>query len=936
MRLLLLFLCLCPLSNSYTQNTQIQYLSGLDKDQRVDWEFRIDNGMRAGEWTTIPVPSNWELEGFGVYNYGRGDNPPSDETGEYRYRFDVPDDWEGQVVHIVFEGSMTDTEVRINGQSAGPVHQGSFYRFKYDISKLLKYGEDNLLEATVRNWSANASVNAAEREADFWIFGGIFRPVYLEALPVEHIDWAAIDARADGSFLARLHLNNIGEADRLRASLQTLEGENVGQPVEVALSTGQDTARLQTRVEAPQLWSPEFPHRYRVNFELLEGGEPIHRTTETFGFRTVELRPGDGIYVNGVRVLFKGVNRHSAWPESGRTTSRALSLQDVELMKDMNMNAVRMSHYPPDKHFLEVCDSLGLFVIDELTGWQAHYDTEVGEKLVRELVIDDVNHPSIIMWANGNEGGFNLDLDDDFHLYDIQRRPVIHPWAIYGGTDTHHYIDFDCCAGAAFHSDDIFFPTEFLHGLYDGGLGAGLEDYWRAMMEQPNAAGGFLWVFADEGVIRTDKNGMLDTWGSNAPDGIVGPFREKEGSFFTIREIWNPVQISPPAGPESFRGRLRVKNQYLYTNLKDCSLTYSWLRFPGPLEEGQAEILSRFSASGPDLPPGEEGWLEIAELRDYRSVHALQVEIHDPHGRPVFTYVFPFHDPEGIHDGLAPRFGPPATMQETADKLWMRSGEAAFRIDKASGMLDSVTFRGSPLSLSQGPSLDAHVGQYVLQSLQLKDDSPQPEATFRFIPESEAGGRGAPYTVTYTMMPDGWLRMDCAYRPVSGTYDFLGINFSYPEEKMLGVRWLGRGPYRVWKNRMKGPQLGVWEKAYNNTVTGESGWAYPEFKGYHADLHWAVIETDEGPFVLATETPGLFLRLYTPNPPQGAYNDHTDGIFPAGDISIMHAISPIGTKFKSADRLGPMGRPHQVNPFADKVTFRARLYLRPIAPAEED
>ena len=118
----------------------------------------------------------------------------------------------------------------------------------------------------------------------------------------------------------------------------------------------------------------------------------------------------------------KGVNRYSFHPNSGRTTNKKISIEDVLLMKDMNMNAVRMSHYPPDEHFLDVCDSLGLFVMDELAGWHGHYDTPTGTKLVKEMIDHDVNHPSIIIWSNGNEGGHNFELDDLFTEFDIQTR----------------------------------------------------------------------------------------------------------------------------------------------------------------------------------------------------------------------------------------------------------------------------------------------------------------------------------------------------------------------------------------------------------------------------------------------------------------------------------------------------------------------------------
>ena len=183
----------------------------------------------------------------------------------------------------------------------------------------------------------------------------------------------------------------------------------------------------------------------------------------------------------------------------------------VNLMKDMNMNAVRMSHYPPDKYFLDVCDSIGLVVLDQLAGWQKFYDTPAAKRFVRQVVERDVNHPSIVFWDNGNEGGFNKDVRSDYALYDPQKRTIIEPWSVINGTNTKHYPKFTYVKNALNNGKEIFFPPEFLHGLNGGGHSAGLDDQWNFMLSKPQAAGAFLWVFADEGGERNDKNDSIDT-----------------------------------------------------------------------------------------------------------------------------------------------------------------------------------------------------------------------------------------------------------------------------------------------------------------------------------------------------------------------------------------------------------------------------------------
>src|SRR5688572_12340189 len=189
----------------FSQQTEKIYLSGEGNDDTKSWEFFCTAGMNSGKWTTIPVPSCWELQGFGKYDYGFAkDSVRGKEKGLYKYSFNVPAAWKNKVIKIVFEGVMTDAEVKINGQLAGEMHQGAFYAFKYDITKLLKYGERNLLEVTVAKHSANESVNNAERKADFWIFGGIFRPVWLEVLPAVHIEKIRIKGDANGNFTATI------------------------------------------------------------------------------------------------------------------------------------------------------------------------------------------------------------------------------------------------------------------------------------------------------------------------------------------------------------------------------------------------------------------------------------------------------------------------------------------------------------------------------------------------------------------------------------------------------------------------------------------------------------------------------------------------------------------------------------------------------------
>ncbi|MEO6522425.1 MAG: glycoside hydrolase family 2 TIM barrel-domain containing protein [Mucilaginibacter sp.] len=902
----------------FAQQTITKYLSGTDKDHTVLWDFYCTTGHKSKQWAKIPVPSNWELQGFGTYNYFTDAENP-DETGLYKYKFTVPSSFTNQTEFIVFEGSMTDTEVKINGKLAGDVHQGGYYRFKYDITKLVKLQSDNLLEVKVTKKSANASINKAERQADFWQFGGIFRPVYLEIVPPVYIDRVAIDAKADGSLNLDVYSNNLKTGNSVSAQLESLEGKKIGMPFAVDItSAGDQKISLHQQFKNIETWNPEFPHLYNLVISITNAKGVVHRVKQRFGFRTMELRLHDGIYVNNKRIIFKGVCRHSEWPESGRTLSKNLSLLDVKLMKEMNMNAVRMSHYPPDQHFLDVCDSLGLFVLDELTGWQAKYDTVVGRKLVKELVVRDVNHPSIVIWDNGNEGGWNTALDGDYALYDPQNRPVIHPWEKFAGTDTKHYPDYNYVANSVMYGKEVFFPTEFMHGNYDGGGGTALDDFWSLMLEHPYFAGGFLWSFSDEGVDRTDKGGHMDTANDSAPDGLVGPHREKEGSFYTVKEIWSPVFIEQKTIPPNFDGRLLIENRYCFTDLDKCTFSWKLVTFPGPDDSKTLSKTKTGIADRIKLSPGEKGFLNLNLPTNLQQSDALYLTATDPHGKEIFTWSWALTTPDVIGKRTinisANTMMAEATVQD--QMLIVKADGIRYEFDKTTGCLAGVTNHGKTISLSSGPVL-ADV------SLKLKSFDHHVQGDQLLVKASYNGDKGW-LNVTWIFTPGKPVNLKYQYSQ-KGEANFMGITFNYPEDKITGIKWLGRGPYHIWKNRLKGQQFGIWHKDYNNTITGET-WQYPEFKGYHSQLYWVVVENKESPFTVYTDDENMYLQMLKPQYSKYA-RESLKAPFPDGDIGFLNAISPMGTRFQQAALLGPQSQKNiQINytPISGSLWFDFR------------
>lgn len=893
----LLLVVSIAVNGQVSQSTEVVYLSGTGADNRTDWDFYCSKGKGSGKWTKIPVPSCWEQEGFGGYYYGYGKGDRLSETGRYRHSFRVPQQWKGKEVRIVFEGVMTDAAVKINELPAGPVHQGAFYEFSYDISSLVKYGKSNTLEVLVKKHSDNKSVNHAERDADYWVFGGIFRPVYIQVKPKENIQRVAIDARADGSFISEVFLSSAKSGEKIKMEIFSERNSRkmiFEQPVAGIVN------QLSAKFEKPDLWTPESPDLYTAKFTLLSAdGKALHAHTEKIGFRTVEVRQSDGIYVNNVRIKLKGVNRHTFHPRYGRTSSKQLSITAVNLIKDMNMNAVRMSHYPPDKHFLEVCDSLGLFVLDELAGWQhPTYDDTTGRKLIQEMIIRDVNHPSVILWDNGNEGGWNNNLNEEFGKWDIQQRQVIHPWEDYGLFNNYHYMDYNYLSNDGFNRRKIFMPTEFLHGLYDGGLGAGLEDFWLRMWDDPLCSGGFLWVFADEAVERSDRNGQLDTYGNEAPDGIVGPYNEKEGSFYTIKEVWSPVFFEKKYITPSFNGGFVIQNRYHYTDLHQCRFKAEWVSCSGP-GEPLSEHIGHKEELSITLAPGRSGILKVALPDGWEKQDLLRIHAIDPFGRHIHTWSWPLKSAaqKNAERMFQKQYYARPALQETDRHFEIKSGELLLKINKQNGLLDFVSKSGSRIPLTNGPLFvnnkkNVESVQFFFRDSNLVVDvKMQKEDFFRWIIKGQSQQ----------------VDLEVGYQPDRNP-DFAGISFSYPESGIASMKWLGNGPYRVYKNRTKGVQFGLWEKKYNNTVTGESGYVYPEFKGYHANIYWVNVLNKRTPdFTVYVHTNDIYLKMLTPEEPEKPENAAM--VYPEGDISFLHIINGIGDKFLDAKKLGPQSNP---------------------------
>jgi hypothetical protein len=483
--------------------------------------------------------------------------------------------------------------------------------------------------------------------------------------------------------------------------------------------------------------------------------------------------------------------------------------------------------------------------------------------------------------------------------------------------DCSHYRPFDehvkLCDGP-----DIYMPTEFLHGLYDGGAGAGLADYWDAILKGKASAGGFIWSLVDECVKRPDT-GKMDGYGNYAPDGIVGPFREKEASFYTVKELWSPIVV------KRVGDGFEVENRYAFTDAKECTFTWQLRKFAGPFASGGSphEVVGEWKQPF-ELASGERRAMKMEMPPGTEKADALSLRIDDPTGHELWTWVWQLRE---LQRPPMKQSRPVATDMDSA--IEVEAGNVRLTFSKRTGQLTRVTRGEMPLSLANGPRLA--IGESKLESITQKGDDNGVIIDAKFSGDMQRA--------TWRVNPDGWVDLDYSYA-LTGDHDFFGVCFDLPERDVKSMRWLGEGPHRLWKNRLDGTTLGVWENPINDTVTGHSGWKYPEFRGVYAGVRWMRLDTTNGPIVVAPDDPALFVQVLSPKFPEGEGPPNPNSTRPSrpstqpslglaryaraklpdAGLSILHAIPPIGNKFHRADQTGPQGQLNHAN-----GEYRARV-----------
>ena len=613
-----------PMSSYFETDGMKLMLNGL-------WNFKWNEDMNArpmdfhslsyddSAWDEIPVPGLWELNGYGapVYvNIGYAwkghyaNNPPfpadwHNYVGQYRRTFDLDESWSGKDIFLHIGSATSNVRVWVNGKEVG-YSEDSKLEARFDITRFVKTGE-NLIALEIFRWCDGSYLE----DQDFWRLSGIARDVYVFSREKDRIEDIKVTASADGVAKVRVDVSKGVSAVDIRLT----DPKNPAFAVEITQPVVRKAAFRNDRggyfienslvVENPRLWSAETPELYDLEVAVSNRTGVTETTAIQIGFRDVCIKGGQ-LLVNGQPVLIKGANRHEMNPYKGYTVSEADMIQDIQIMKRLNINAVRTCHYPDDPLWYSLCDRYGLYVVAE-ANIESHgmgYGEETLAKRedfreahlerIRRAVQRDYNHPSVIIWSMGNEAGHGQNFVEGYQLVKSMDplRPVQYERAEYAPeTDIMcpMYWDHEWCEKyAASNPERPLIQCEYAHAM--GNSMGGLKEYWDLVRKYPSYQGGFIWDFVDQAlrwpadaskygtdhifVFGGDFNDYDPSDNSFCCNGIIAADRTLHPHAYEVAYQYRSILTSATA-EEALKGSVSVYNEYFFIDLSRYMMNWT-------------------------------------------------------------------------------------------------------------------------------------------------------------------------------------------------------------------------------------------------------------------------------------------------------------------------------------------------------------------------
>ena len=834
------------------------------------------------KWGDFPVPGLFEINGYGDKTYKNmgyawcttfENNPPyigetNNYTGSYRRTFDLPADWKGQEVFFHVGSATSNLFLWVNGRYVG-YSEDAKVAAEFNITKYLKPGR-NLIAMQVMRWCDGSYLE----DQDFWRFTGIAREVYLYATPKVHIQDITIGQDyADGKGLLDVDVKVAGGKADVEATLYDADGNKV-------------TEGLKATVENVKPWTAETPYLYMLELQLKQGNKVLEVVRKQVGFRHIEIRGGQ-LLVNGQPILIKGADRHELDPDGGYVVSVERMIQDIRIMKQLNINAVRTCHYPDDPRWYDLCDEYGIYLTAE-SNLESHgmgykektlAKNEAFAKMHIERqegnVITYKNHPSIIVWSLGNEAGYGPNFErayDWVKAYDKTRPCQFEQARQNGKTDIFcpMYLGYeDCVKYAQGDNPRPLIQCEYAHAM--GNSMGGFKEYWDIIRKYPKYQGGYIWDFVDQGL--RDKSAItgkeIFTYGGDygrypASDynfncnGIIAPDRRLNPHAYEVGYYYQNVWITEKNLKE---GQFEVYNENFFKSLDDLELVWTIRRHSGTIDVSgiapqqrklitDAELkatVARVLEHHPDaeiLVNFEFRSREAQPLIDKGQVLARQQFCIQP-------YQFPVLSDDVKTPGIA--------KEETISYLKLTAAGTTLTIGKWSGLIDYLDVDGKPMLLDRHSILpefwraptDNDYGarfqerfavwkspEMKLKELDVEDNGA--EATF------ELPAVKATLKLTYTLTAEGEViirqQLDADDEAKVAPMFRYGMQLQMPQA-YNSVKYYGRGPVENYCDRHDSEFLGVYEAKVADEYFP---YVRPQESGNHTDVRWFRVLNADG------------------------------------------------------------------------------------------
>lgn len=897
-------------------------------ERRIDgfWE----TGFKEKEWKKMNIPAMWELNGYGdpVYvNIGYAwktwhtSTPPKvpsahNHVGSYRKNISIPADWKGKQIIIHFGSVTSCVYLWVNGKFAG-YGEDSKLQQEFDISKFVKPGRDNLIALQVFRWCDGTYLE----DQDFFRYSGIARDNYIYARDrYDYISDVNITPDLENNYrdgLLDVKVSLVGKGSVLMQLY-----DDAGKLVNQAIVKGEGVNKATIRVDNPHKWSAETPYLYKLTLTLLTGNKAANPETHSFnvGFRKVEIK-GRQLLVNGQPVLFKGVNRHEMDPFGGYVVSRERMLQDITLMKRLNINAVRTCHYPNDPYWYELCDRYGLYVIAE-ANVESHgmgYDEKTLARdpqflkshleRNRRNVNCNFNHPSIIIWSLGNEAGYGPNFESAYDLVKSldPSRPVQYERAEYKGKSDIYcpmYYSWEdvekYCTNPEYTKPLI--QCEYAHAM--GNSEGGFKEYWDLFRKYPQTQGGFIWDFVDQSPRLKLKNGYTvyaygGDFNKNDPsdinfcdNGLVSPERVPNPHAYEVQYYYQNIWTSLA------NDGVEVFNENFFKTLNDCTLEWE------VIQDGKA--VKSGSARGFSIDPRQKGKVKLdiwpitglgeSFLNVSYSLNRQNGVL--PAGYVVARQQLPLGDGKYANPRMAslktPSYSIPNGKSLTvkgsdftisfSDDGWLDSYVLEGTQMLQSGSVLRPNFWRAPTDNDFGANLQTKYSVWKSPDLDLQSFKTEAKGAYVIATAVyKIGGTGALLTLSYRIGDTGAIEVTESMKAEPGKeipnlFRF-GMQMTLPKS-FNRMEWYGRGPGENYADRKDNTFIGL----YSGPVSKQYyPYIRPQENGNKTDIRWMTILDSKGKGLKITaEEPfsgsALHYRIETLDEGKAKRNRHAEEI----------------------------------------------------------